>query len=138
MSENIPQEKNLEQRVKSLETLQRNARIAIIILVGYSIYDVISIDSGSEIVFAHKVKAREFELIDGQGAVYGSWKVLDAEKRTAGLVIENASGNQMSMTADEVKLTTGRINPSPRMILDDGGVRLFENTRPEPEMSDPE
>lgn len=138
MSENIPQEKSLEERIKSLELLQRNTRIAIIILVGYSVYDVISIDSGSEIVFAHKVKAREFELIDGQGAVYGSWKVLDAEKRTAGLVIENASGNQITMTADEVKLTSGRINPAPRMILDDGGVHLFENTHSEPEMSDPE
>lgn len=128
MSENTKQDKTLEERIKSLETLQRNTRIAIIILVGYSIYDVISVDSGSEIVFAHKVKAREFELIDGQGAIYGSWKVLDAEKSAAGLVIESTNGNRMTMTANEMKLTSDRINPAPRMILDDQGVRLFENT----------
>lgn len=128
MSENAKQEKTLEQRIKSLETLQRNTRIAIIILVGYSIYDVISVDSGSEIVFAHKVKAREFELIDGQGAIYGSWKVMDAEKSAAGLVIESTNGNRMTMTANEMKLTSDRVNPSPRMVLDDKGVQLFEST----------
>ena len=127
MSENLKQDKTLEERMKSLETLQRNTRIAIIILVGYSVYDVISVDSGSEIVFAHKVKAREFELIDGQGAIYGSWKVIDAEKSAAGLVIESTNGNRMTMTANEMKLTSDRVNPSPRMILDDKGVRLFEN-----------
>ncbi len=128
MSENAKQEKTLEQRIKSLETLQRNTRIAIIILVGYSIYDVISVDSGSEIVFAHKVKAREFELIDGQGAIYGSWKVMNAEKSAAGLVIESTNGNRMTMTANEMKLTSDRVNPSPRMVLDDKGVQLFEST----------
>ena len=138
MSENTKQDKSLEERMKSIETLQRNTRIAIIILVGYSIYDVISVDSGSEIVFAHKVKAREFELIDGQGAIYGSWSVTDAEKRTAGLVMESASGNRMTMTADEVKLTSDRINPTPRMILNDEGVRLFESTYSEPETPETE
>lgn len=132
MAENTQYEKNVEERVKSLELLQRNARIAIIILVGYSIYDVISIDSGSEIVFAHKVKAREFELIDGQGQVFGSWKVLDAEKRAAGLVIESTSGNRIRVTADKIKLTEGRINPSPRMVLDNDGVHLYEGSNSEP------
>ncbi len=128
MSDDKKHEKSLEERMKSIETLQRNTRIAIIILVGYSIYDVISVDSGSEIVYAHKVKAREFELIDGQGAIYGSWQVTDAEKRTAGLVMESASGNRVTMTADEIKLTSDRINPAPRMILNDKGVKLYEKT----------
>ncbi len=136
MSENAQKDKSLEERMKSIEILQRNTRIAIIILVGYSIYDVISVDSGSEVVFAHKVKAREFELIDGQGGVYGSWRVIDAEKRTAGLVVESTNGNRMTMTADEVKLTSDRINPAPRMILNDKGVRLFENTYSESEVSE--
>ena len=132
MSDEIEYEKKLEERMKSIETLQRNTRIAIIILVGYSIYDVISVDSGSEIVYAHKVKAREFELIDGQGSIYGSWQVTDAEKRTAGLVMESANGNRMTMTADEIKLTSDRINPAPRMILNDKGVELYEKTYSEP------
>ena len=136
MSDNEKNTKTLEERIKSLETLQRNTRIAIIILVGYSIYDVISVDTGSEIIFSHKVKAREFELIDGQGAIYGSWKVLDSERRTAGLVIESAAGNQMTMTSDAVKLTTGRVNPAPTMVLDNKGVTLFDVNYSEPESSE--
>ena len=125
MSEDEKGGKTLEERIKSLEILQRNTRIAIIILVGYSIYDVISIDSGSDIIFAHKVKARQFELIDGQGTVYGDWKVQDSEKTTAGLVMQNLAGNQMTITAEELKLTSGRVNPAAKMILDEKGVALF-------------
>ena len=136
MSEGQQGGKTLEQRIKSLETLQRNTRIAIIILVGYSIYDVISVDSGSEIVFSHKVKAREFELIDGQGVIYGSLKVLDEEKRTAGLVIEGTSGNQMTVTADSVKLSSGRVNSTPIMTLDEKGVTLFDATYSESDDSE--
>ncbi len=131
MSENDNNVKSLQERIKSLEVLQRNTRIAIIILVGYSIYDVISADSGSDIIFAHKVKAREFELIDGQGEIYGSWKVRDGESRTAGLVIGDAAGKRMTMTADEIRLTTGRVNPAPQMLLDAGGVTSFGATDPE-------
>ena len=126
MSDKGKDNKTLEERIKSLEILQRNARIAIIILVGYSIYDVISMDSGSDIIFAHKVKAREFELIDGQGAIYGTWKVLEGETSTAGLVIENASGNQVTVTANEMKFTAGRVNPAPTLIMDETGVKIFD------------
>ncbi len=135
MSDNNPPEKSLEDRIKSLETLQRNTRIAIIILVGYSIYDVISVDSGSEIIFAHKVKAREFELIDGQGTVYGNWEVIDEEKKTAGLVMENTGGKRLTLTADEIKLTRDRVNPELEMILDGQGIRLFDVAHSESEVS---
>ena len=116
--------KTLEERIKSLEILQRNTRIAIIILVGYSIYDVISADSGSDIIFAHKVKAREFELIDGQGAIYGSWKVHDQEKRTAGLVMQSAGGHQLHINSRQISLMQGRVNPLPRLVLNERGIEL--------------
>lgn len=116
----------LEDRVKKLETLQRNTRIAIIILVGYSIYDVISKDSGSEIVYAHKVKAKEFELVDGIGTVFSSWKVLDKENRVPGLVIENAAGNKLHLTAEQISLLEGRINSSARLTLDREGLQLYQ------------
>lgn len=131
MSQGNESSKTLEERMKRLETLQRNTRIAIIILVGYSIYDVISVDTGSEIIFSHKVKAREFELIDGQGTVFSSWKLLDEEKRTAGLVIEGAEGNQMAVTAGDIQLTSGRVNPTPIMTLNEKGVTLMESTHSE-------
>ena len=117
---------SLEDRVKKLETLQRNTRIAIIILVGYSIYDVISKDSGSEIVYAHKVKAKEFELVDGIGTIFSSWKTIDEENRVPGLVIENAAGDKIRITADQISLLEGRTNPSARLIIDSDGVQLHQ------------
>ena len=128
MSENNEKnEKTLEERIKSLEQLQRNTRIAIIILVGYSIYDVISIDSGSEIIFAHKVKAREFELIDGQGTVSGNWKIFDKENPSGALVILNGAGEQVRVSPEGVSLTAGgRVNPTPRAEFDHDGIHLFE------------
>ena len=117
---------SLEDRVKKLENLQRNARIAIIILVGYSIYDVISKDSGSEIMYAHKVKAKEFELVDGIGTVFSSWKVLDKENRVPGLVIENAAGKKLHLTAEQISLLEGRINPNTRLTLDSEGLQLYQ------------
>jgi len=121
------QEKTLEERMKALELLQRNTRIAIIILVGYSIYDVVSMDSGSDIIFAHKVKAREFELIDGQGTVFGNWRVFGKENIEAGLMMENGTGQQVRMTAEGISLTEGRVNPSLRAQFDEEGVHLYDN-----------
>ena len=128
MSDESKKEKSLEDRVKSLEQLQRNARIAIIILVGYSIYDVISVDSGSEIIFAHKVKARVFELIDGQGTVFGTWRAFDVNKQEAGLVIGNSEGNQLRLAAEKIQLMQGRVNPSPRVILNEDGIQKLHQT----------
>lgn len=116
----------LLEKIKKLETLQRNARIAIIILVGYSIYDVISKDSGSEIIYAHKVKAKEFELVDGIGTIFGSWKLLDVENRVAGLVIENSEGKQVRVTADQLKFLAGRPDPVLQLTLDEQGLHQPE------------
>lgn len=116
----------LLERIKKLETLQRNARIAIIILVGYSIYDVISKDSGSEIIYAHKVKAKEFELVDGIGTIFGSWKLLDVENRVAGLVIENPEGKQVRVTADQLEFLAGRPDPVIQLTLDEQGLHQPE------------
>ena len=120
MAENDSSE--LTERIKKLETLQRNTRIAIIILVGYSIYDVISKDSGSEIIYAHKIKAKEFELVDGVGTIFSSWRVLDEDNRIAGLVIENSKGQQIRMTADKIDFLQGRTNRVVHLTLDDQGV----------------
>ncbi len=122
----------IEERVKKLETLQRNTRIAIIILVGYSIYDVISKDSGSEIMYAHKVKAKEFELVDGIGTVFGTWKLLDVENRAPGLAIINANGEQVHVTGDEIRLLEGRANPTPRVIINKNGLVRYESADQEP------
>ena len=124
MSEFDTENNDLKERVKKLESLQRNTRVAIIILVGYSIYDVISKDSGSEIIYAHKVKAKEFELVDGIGTVFSSWKLLDKENRIPGMVMENSSGKKLRLTPDDISLLEGRTNPSVRVTLSDDGLEL--------------
>lgn len=117
--------KTLTDRIKKLEYLQRNARIAIIILVGYSIYDVISKDSGSDIVFAHKVKAKEFELVDGVGTVFSSWKALEeGERRVATMVIEGDDGDQVRLSAEKISFVDkARTNPVEKLVIDDQGVQ---------------
>ncbi len=128
MHDNTTKQKNHEERLKTLERIQRNTRIAIVILVGYSIYDVISKDSGSDIVYAHKVKAKEFALVSGTGTVFGSWKLLDKDNRVAGLVIENADGKQIRVTANNISFLKGRTDPSTSLVLDDDGLHLFEQS----------
>lgn len=129
-------DKTLEERVKILETLHRNTRIAIIILVGYGVYDVISRDSGSDIVFAHKVKATQFDLVDGQSTVYGSWKVLNEETRETGIVIENALGQQVKVMADSVTLSEGGVNPYVLAKFDKDGVELVGSSDATPKQED--
>lgn len=115
----------LTERVKRLEYLQRNARIAIIILVGYSIYDVISKDSGSDIVFAHKVKAKEFELVDGTGTVFSSWKTTEQEdSRVTAFVIQGNEGDQLHLSSERISFVEkGRTNPVESLVIDSNGVR---------------
>ena len=128
MAEKNVTEMTLEERVKTLERLHRNARIAIIILVGYFIYDVISRDSGSDIIYAYKIKAKQFELVDGVGTIFASWKVLDEENSEAAIVLENAEGQKLRLTASEISLLSGGSNPSPDVVIDRQGL----DTKPAP------
>lgn len=122
MAEKNIGEMTLEERVKTLERLHRNARIAIIILVGYFIYDVISLDSGSDIIYAYKIKAKQFELVDGVGTIFASWKVSDEENSEAAIVLENAEGQKLRLTASEISLLSGGSNPSPDVVLGRQGL----------------
>lgn len=117
--------KKLTERIKKLEYLQRNTRIAIIVLVGYSVYDVISKDSGSDIVYAHKVKAKEFELVDGVGTVFSSWKSLqEDDHRVTTLVIEGADGDQVRLSAEKLSFVNkARTNPVETLVIDSEGLK---------------
>lgn len=89
----------LDERLKRIETLQRNTRIAIIIIVGFLMYDALAPDSGSDIVFAHKVKARQFELVDGAGTVFGYWRKTD-DGNDSRLQLDNTDGSHLAITSD--------------------------------------
>jgi phosphoheptose isomerase len=116
--------KKLTERIKKLEYLQRNTRIAIIVLVGYSIYDVISKDSGSDIVYAHKVKAKEFELVDGVGSVLSSWKSLkEDERQMTTLVIEGDQGGQVRLSSEKLSFVDkARTNPVETLVINSEGL----------------
>ena len=50
----------LEQRIIKLERIMSMMRIAIVVLVGFMMYDALAPETGSDIIFAHKIKSRQF------------------------------------------------------------------------------
>lgn len=100
-------ELGLEERVRSLERTFIMVRIAIIILVGFLMYDVISEDSGSSIVFADKIKSREFVLIGKGNQPVGHWDYKD----TYGLRMYSKDGKHVVLTPEAVTFYQDRLNP---------------------------
>ena len=100
-------ELGLEERVKTLERIVKMMRIAIVILVGFFIYDVISKDSGASIVFADKIQAREFVLIGKGTQPVGYWDYKD----THGLKMYSKDGNHVVLTPEAVTFYQDRLTP---------------------------
>ena len=100
-------EQDLEVRVKNLERTVKTMRVAIIIFVGFLLYDVISKDSGSSIIFADKIKSREFVLLGPGDEPIGHWDFKD----TNGLKIYSKNGDHVVLTSDAVTFYGDRLNP---------------------------
>ena len=100
-------EQDLEERVRSLERVVKIMRIAIIIFVGFLLYDVISKDSGSSIIFADKIKSREFVLLGPGDEPIGHWDFKD----TNGLKMYAKDGSHIVVTTDAVTFYEDRLNP---------------------------
>lgn len=98
---------NLEERVQNLERTVKIMRIAIIIFVGFLLYDVISQDSGSDIVFADKVRSREFVLLGHGDSQVGHWDYRD----THGLKMYAKDGSHVVLTPEAVTFYEDRLNP---------------------------
>lgn len=102
------QEQILEERIKKLERVVFTMRVAIIIFVGFLLYDVISQDTGSDIIFADKVRAREFILVGPPGDTpVGYWDYKD----TNGFKMYAKDGNHIMLTPDAVTFYEDRLNP---------------------------
>lgn len=100
-------ELNLEERIKNLERIVKTMRIAIIIFVGFLLYDVISKDSGSSIIFADKIKSREFVLLGPGDQPVGYWDYKDNK----GLKMYSNDGSHIELTPEAVTFYRDRLNP---------------------------
>ena len=107
-------ELNLEERVKNLERIMKVMRVAIIVFVGFLLYDVISKDTGSSIIFAEKIKSREFVLLGPGDQPVGYWDYKD----TNGLKMYSKNGNHIVLTPDAVTFYEDRLNPVVRIQYD--------------------
>lgn len=103
----MKKELGLEERVRNLERTIRTIRIAIIIFVGFLLYDVISEDSGSSIVFADKIKSREFVLLGSGDQPVGHWDYKD----TNGLKMYSKEGDHIVLTPEAITFYQDRLNP---------------------------
>ncbi|MCY4642034.1 MAG: hypothetical protein OXC41_05000 [Gammaproteobacteria bacterium] len=110
----MKKELGLEERVHNLERTIRTIRIAIIIFVGFLLYDVISKDSGSDIIFAEKVKSREFVLLGSGDQPVGHWDYKD----TSGLKMYSTEGDHVVLTPESVTFYQDRLNPVVRTRYD--------------------
>ncbi len=97
----------LEQRIVKLERIVNTMRIAIIVFVGFLLYDVISKDTGSNIIFADKIKSREFVLLGQNDDPVGHWDYKDTE----GLKMYAKNGDHILLTPEAVTFYENRLNP---------------------------
>ena len=100
-------ELDLEERVRNLERTVKTMRVAIIIFVGFLLYDVISQDTGSDYIFADKVRSREFILMGPGDQPVGHWDYRD----TNGLKMYSEKGDHIVLTPDAVTFYQDRLNP---------------------------
>ena len=100
-------ELNLEGRIVKMERIVKTMRIAIIIFVGFLLYDVISRDSGSSIIFADKIKSREFVLLGPGDEPIGHWDFKD----TNGLKMYSKDGSHIVISSGAITFYEDRLNP---------------------------
>ena len=107
-------ETGLEERVRKLERIVNTIRIAIIIFVGFLIYEVISKDSGTDIIFADKIKSREFVLLGSGNNPVGQWDYKD----TNGFRMYAQDGRHVMLTPEAVTFYEDRLNPVVKSTYD--------------------
>ncbi len=105
---------SLDQRVVKLERIMFTMRIAIIVLVGFMIYDSLAPETGSDIVFANKVKARQFVLLGPGDDPIGYWDYKD----TKGLKLYSKDGNHIMVSPDAITFYEDKLNPQVKSKYD--------------------
>ena len=104
----------LEQRIAKLERIMLTVRIAIIVLVGFMVYDTLAPETGSDIVFANKIKARQFVLLGPGDDAIGYWDYKDNN----GLKMYSKQGDHVVVGADSITFYRDKLNPQVKSIYD--------------------
>ena len=104
----------LEQRIIKLERVMNMVRIAIVVLVGFMMYDTLAPETGSDIIFAHKIKARHFVLLGPGDKPIGYWDYKD----TKGLKLYSNEGNHVLVSPDAVTFYEDKLNPQVKSKYD--------------------
>ncbi len=104
MSEVTP---GLEERIVKLERIMFTVRIAIVVLVGFMMYDALSPDTGSDIIFADKVKSRQFVLLGPGDKPIGYWDYKD----TKGLKLYSSKGDHVVISPEALTFFQDKLNP---------------------------
>jgi len=97
----------LEERIVKLERIMFTMRIAIVVLVGFMMYDVLAPETGSDIIFADKIKSRQFVLLGPGDEAIGYWDYQD----TKGLKLYSKEGNHVIVSPDAVTFYQDKLNP---------------------------
>ncbi len=97
----------LEERIVKLERIMFTMRIAIVVLVGFMMYDVLAPETGSDTIFADKIKSRQFVLLGPGDEAIGYWDYQD----TKGLKLYSKEGNHVIVSPDAVSFYQDKLNP---------------------------
>jgi hypothetical protein len=98
---------SLEERVKKLERILFTVRIAIVVLIGFMMYDALAPDTGSDVIFADKIKSREFVLLGPGDQPIGYWDYQD----TNGLKLYSKEGEHVVISPNAVTFYKDKLNP---------------------------
>ena len=105
---------DLYQRVQKLERIMFTMRIAIVIVVGFMIYDSLAPETGSSIIFADKIKARQFVLLGPGDDAIGYWDYKD----TKGIKLYSKEGNHVIVSPDAITFYQDKLNPEVKSKYD--------------------
>ena len=97
----------LEERIVKLERVMFTMRLAIVVLVGFMMYDVLAPETGSDIIFADKIKSRQFVLLGPGDEAIGYWDYQDNK----GLKLYSKEGNHVIVSPDAVSFYQDKLNP---------------------------
>ena len=105
---------DLEERVRKLERIMFTVRIAIIVLVGFMMYDALSPDTGSDIIFADKIKSRQFVLLGSGDQPVGYWDVKDSH----GFKMYSKQGDHVLLAPEALTFYQDKLNPEVKSKYD--------------------
>jgi len=105
---------SLHERVQKLERIMFTMRIAIVVLVGFMMYDALAPETGSRIIFADKIKARQFVLLGSGDEAIGYWDYKD----TKGLKLYSNEGDHVIVSPDAITFYQDKLNPEVKSKYD--------------------